>query len=175
MDRPPKSFGQDIVHQLAWHGVLALGVAVILLAIFRGFDFRIVIGYGVPVMIAVAATNVKYADAVRLSGWTFLVGIGIGAGIAHVPQLFPNLGGVAPQLPQWQDRLLTWYASQCAAWGAVVLPFHLFGGGLRYKWLAGRPPQFFTTACYAGLVIASLVCVFCFPEWLARFGFLPVF
>src|SRR5687768_11891915 len=111
MDRPPKSFGQDIVHQLAWHGVLALGVAVILLAIFRGFDFGIVIGYGLPVMFAVSATNVKQADAVRLSGWTFLVGIGIGAGIAHFPQLFPKLGGVAPQLPQWQDRLLAWYAS----------------------------------------------------------------
>jgi hypothetical protein len=172
---PPNSFAQDIVRQLAWHGVVALSAAVVLLAVFRGFDPGVVVGYGMPVIIALVSTSARYPATVRLSAWTFLVGIGIGVGIAHVPQLFPKLGGVAPQLPQWLDRLLTWYAGLCAGWGAVAIPFQLFAAGLQMEWISGKPPQGFRTLCYIGLVVVSFGAVLGFPEWITWLHLLPLF
>jgi hypothetical protein len=174
MDRPPKSFSQDIVHQLAWHGVLALAVAVAFLVMLRGLKPGIILLFGVPPIVAAIITGAERASPrTRLVAWIFLAAVGVGSGIAHFPQVFPKLGGVDPQLPRWQDRMLTWYTAVYLFWFQSVIPMHALTASLQAH-QRGETPPLSRPTCYLGLFTSGLLTIG-FPAVLTLLGFWPIF
>ena len=174
MHRPQKTFAQDILDQLAWHGILALAIAVGFLVALRGLSPAIILLFGVPPTIAALMTGAqRVSPRTRLVAWTFLAAVGIGAAIAHVPQIFPKLGGVDPQLPRWQDRMLTWYAAVYLFYFQSVVPLHACIGTLQ-AYRRGEPTQLSRPTCYLGLFTSGLLTLL-FPFILPILGFWPLF
>ena len=164
---------ESFVRHLAYHGAVAPLVPVAALIILRGLDPRIILLFGLPPTFAALYTSVRFSQATRSIAWAFLGMIGLGSIVAHVPSLFPKLGGVARQLASWQDRTLTWYAGVYLVWFFGVLPLYLFGGSLRAHW-EGRLAPFSRPTCYLGLAATALLWMG-FPGVLGLLGFWPVF
>ncbi|HZL91328.1 MAG TPA: hypothetical protein VFB96_23375 [Pirellulaceae bacterium] len=173
MQRPQKSFAQDILRQLAWHGVLALAIAVAFLIMLRGAKLGIIVLFGLPPTVAALMTGAERASPrTRLVAWTFLAAVGIGAGIAHFPQVFPKLGGFDPQLPRWQDRMLMWYTVVYLFWIQSVVPLHAFTANLQAH-QRGDTAQLSQATCYLGLFTSGLLTIG-FPALLPLLGFWPI-
>jgi Na+-driven multidrug efflux pump len=156
---------------MAMHGIVALLVAVAALILLRGVDARIVLLFGLPPTLAALYTGARSSRGTRRIAWAFLGAIGLGSLIAPLPQLFPKLGGFA-QLPPEQNRMLTWYVGVYAVWLAVVLPVHVFVGGLRAHG-RGEPALLSEFTCSLGLVAVVLFSLV-MPGVLALLGFWPI-
>ena len=173
MEPPRKSFAHDAIRQLAWHGLIALGIAVFFLVALRGLDVRIILFFIVPPIAAVRFTGPKHSVSTRILAWSFLVTLGIGAGIAHFPQLFPKLGGMNVQLPLWQHRMLSWYGGVYLIFMTSVAPMHAFIVNLRAH-RRREPTQLSPVTCYLGLVACALLTMG-LPQGLGLIGFWPIF
>ena len=91
---------ERLVRHLAWHGVLALSVAVAYLVLLRGLELRIILLFGLPPTYAAFFTSARFSRGTRRVAWAFLAAVGVGALVAHFPTLFPKLRGFAGQLPR---------------------------------------------------------------------------
>jgi hypothetical protein len=168
------SLGEHILRHVRRHGLAALFVSAWSLALLRGLDLRIVLLFGLPPVFAGLHTGSNSSRATRRVAWAFLVLVSLGYVVAHVPQLFPNLGGVERRLEPWQDRMLTWYVAVYLTWIFGVLPAHLFLGSLRAHRQGERAP-FSRFTCRLGLFAAALCCL-SLPGFLASLlGFWPLF
>jgi tetratricopeptide (TPR) repeat protein len=163
------------VRHLAFHGVVALIVAATILFVLSGLDPRVVVLFAVPP--AFAAVFIRAGSATqRTIAWAFLAMIGIGSVIAHLPMLFPNLGGINPQLANWGDRMLTWYAAVYILWFIGVLPVYAFCSNLAAH-KQGRPAWLSPFTCCLGLLTTALVwtgMAVAAPIILKELGFLPL-
>jgi hypothetical protein len=162
-----------ISRHLALHGSIALIIAVLSLVFLRGLGIGIILLFGLPPLMAAVSTGRKVSKSSRGVAWTFLAALGIGAFIAHIPRLFPRLGGFDPRLAPWQDRMLTWYSGVYFVWLCLILPIHLFLGSLKAH-RRGETAPFSRLTCYLGLIAAGLLWVG-LPGVLALLGFWPVF
>lgn len=156
MKPSPKNFAERMLHHLTWHGIVALGIAVVFLVLLRGLDPRIFLLFGLPPLFAALHTAPQFSPRTRGVAWTFLGALGLGSVIAFESQVFPNLGGVDARLERWQDRMLAWYIAIYINWLAGVLPIHVFVGSLKAK-RRGEPTEFSRFTCYLGLSTVPLL------------------
>ena len=168
----PRKLVESFVRHLSGHGLVALLIAIAALIVLRGFDPRIILLFGFPPTFAALHTSAKFSRATRWVAWAFLGMVGLGSFVAHFPAMFPKLGGVAPQLALWQDRMLTWYVGMYIVWLFGVLPIHLFCGSLRAH-RKGRLAPFSRPTCYLGLATTALLWIG-FPGVFGLLGFWPV-
>ncbi|MEP3479621.1 MAG: hypothetical protein ABJZ55_10270 [Fuerstiella sp.] len=143
------------------------------LVVLRGFDFRQLLLFVVPVLLALAVSRQEPATRGSLLAQIFLGLIAFGLIIAEIPWLFPNLGGVDPNLPRETDRALTWYVAVYLLFFMTVCPFHLFTDSLSRQH-QGRPAQFSKFTCWLGLFTASIMCVGMFAGAFRFFGIWPI-
>src|SRR4051794_23022591 len=98
------NLSEHVVRHLGRHGVIALLVSVFSLALLRGLNPGMMLLFALPPVFAALHTGARSSSATRRVAWAFLAAVGLGSLVAHVPQLFPNLGGVDRRLTPWQDR-----------------------------------------------------------------------
>ncbi len=144
------------------------------LDVIRGADFRHWLLFVGPPLMACVFSLSPQSTRDRIIANVFLTLIGFGFAIAHFPRLFPDLGGVAPDLSPAQNRALTWYCVIYLSYLACVLPLHLFCGSLRQH-KAGRPARFSRPTCYLGLFTALLFFPGIISQFTRFFHVLPVF
>lgn len=82
---------ERLVRHLAWHGVLALSVAVAYLVLLQGLGLGIILLFGLPPTYAALFTIARFSRGTRRVAWAFLAAVGVGALVTHFPTLFPNL------------------------------------------------------------------------------------
>ncbi|HEV3237020.1 MAG TPA: hypothetical protein VGZ25_08530, partial [Gemmataceae bacterium] len=121
-----KNYGLLLLRHLSTHGLIALLVAVVSLVLLRGLSLGLVLMFGLPPTVAAFLTQANVSRAGRWIAWSFLAMVGLGSIVARVQPLFPKLGGFAPQLDPWHDRMLSWYAAVYVVWFASVVPITAF-------------------------------------------------
>jgi len=163
-------FAKHLFSQFIVHGLAALFISVIVLIALQGGAFSALMLFGLPTVFAATSTSAASKSA-RALAWGFLVALGIGALLAHVPAVFPLLGGFNRNLAPWQDRLLSWhvgvYALCIPLTGIVVFRLSLKAHR------EGRIAEFSRPTCHLGL-LASLSLAIGFPLALGSLGFWPV-
>jgi hypothetical protein len=167
-----RELAESFFRHFTWHGVVAIIIAVVALILLRGLNLGTILLFGFPPAFAALHIGAGFSWPTRLVAWAFLGMIGLGDIVAHVPRLFPRLGGVEPQLALWQDRMLTWYAGVYLIWFFGTLPMHLFGGSLLAH-RKGLPAPFSRPTCYLALATMALLWIG-FPRALAMLGFWPL-
>ncbi len=154
-------------------GLKALAVAAVMLFLLKGLDPGAIALFGIPPLLAMSLTRPNRAPNVRCIAWSFLVAIGVGSVVASFPEVFPKLGGVAPELGPQYDRLLTWYGTVYLFWILGVIPFTAFRESLRAS-REGSPAVLSRTTCRLGLFAIGLLC-FGLPGLLNLLGFWPLY
>ena len=163
------SFG---LHFLLYDGFLGLALAVGQLVWLRGLAIGTLLSFGLPPFLAaVIACRGRTVFARRLAA-TFLVLIGVGDIVAHIPTVFPHLQGRFAGLSPAQDRLLAWYTVTYCLFPSTILPVAVFIRELRAH-CRREPARISRFTCVLGLFTASLMLV-CWPPLLGLFGFWPI-
>ncbi len=161
------------LHHLTWHGVAAVAIGVASAVQIRGLDVRLLLLFCGPLLIAAACTVERAPRPTRVVAWTFLAMIGVGAVVAHTPQLFPQLRGFDERLPSSQDRVLTWYCAVYLTWIFSVVPMVAFLSNL-WQIRRGRPAQLSRFTCYLGLATSGIMTL-CLPRiFFEVLGFWPI-
>lgn len=132
-----------------WTAISLFAIVLQLVAI-RGFDFRQVLLFVIPVLMALLISAQSPATRGSRLANLFLSLIGFGLLIAKLPWLFPDLGGLKPNLAPQIDRVLTWYCAVYLLFVSFILPCHLFTDSL-HQHQRGNPAQLSRWTCYWGL------------------------
>ena len=159
-------------HVIMYDGLGALAFAVVQLLWLRGLDIRIFLLFGAPPFLAVMILRRGETAAGRRLAAAFLIAIGVGGIVAHVPALFPKLHAGFPGLAQAQDRLLSWYTAIYCLFFTTVCPLVLFTRDLRAH-RRGEKATFSRFTCILGLFAASLMLIG-WPGVLGILGFWPI-
>jgi hypothetical protein len=133
--------------------VLSLFAAVLQLIVVRGFDIRQLLLFVVPVLLALLISVQNRATLAPLLAKIFIGLIGLGLLIAKVPWLFPQFGGMDPNLNRESDRALTWYILIYLMFFMCVGPIYIFITNIRDDGL-GKPTQISPPTCAMGLVVS---------------------
>jgi hypothetical protein len=140
---------RHFVHQ----GVLALCLAVFSLLQMRGFDWRVLLMFGLPTVLAI----LQMRQNKSLLAEAFLICIGVASVVALIPWLFPRLGMDTKIEPNsHNNRLANLYLCIYLAWLFVVMPIYLFVGSLLAK-ARGGVPRLSSFTCYLGLFAVSFL------------------
>jgi hypothetical protein len=156
------------------HGLLSLAFTAFSFFVMRGFDFKTLFFFGFPTLLALVharAGKSRVAEA-------FLVSIGVASVVALIPQLFPHLGGFENHTPRnHNDRLAMLYSFIYFGWIVIVLPIHLFWGGLRAR-KEGKPAMFSVFTCRFGIFATWFiwfVVLISLPKIIEGSGIWPLF
>ena len=144
-----------LIPKYLWTAV-SFFVIVAHLVILRGLEFRLILLFVLPVIAAVAVAQQDPATRSSRIAKIFLLLTSIGMIVAEVPWLFPQLGGVDPNLPQPIDRALTWYAAVYLIFFFCVCPIHLFTESLACH-ARGQFAEISVFTCWLGLFTASIM------------------
>ena len=140
---------------LDWWTIAVFLAAIAQLFLIRSLDIRILLLFLLPPLLAFAFKHSSERHSSRLVAALFLTSVSMGEILAHLPSLFPELGGVDSRLAPEQDRMLAWYVAVYLLYALMVLPLFLFIRGL-IDHRRQRVAQFSRFTCVLG-VLACLV------------------
>ena len=165
----------SLAKHLKWHGLLALATAAASMIMLRGLNGPpMIVGFSLPPAAAVAFTSPQYSARARTIAWAFLVWLGIGALVAHIPFLFPNMILADPQLNPGDGRYLTWFSWTIGFWMGAVVPWNVFRGKIHLQ-QHGEVVQLSTFTRTLGAIAVVVVWLLALPVMVAKGGLWPVF
>ncbi len=170
-----RGWGRHLLSDLAWHGLLTMVVPVATLVSLVGVDLRILLLWVIPPVMAAIYAQFSNKHSERIAAWTFLALLGLGSLLAHVPSIFPKLGGFAKGygISLWQDRMLCWYTSLYVIFLFYFLPPWLCIGAL-LDHRAGRPAICSRFTCWLALTWSTLMLIG-LPMIIEGLGLWPVY
>lgn len=136
---------------LLLEGLIAVCVALLHLLMLRGIEWRALLLFGLPPLMAFLFLHSNQIGARRLA-LGFLLLIAVGACFAPFPGVLPKLGGVDRRLPQEADRLLAWYGAVYLLFALGVVPTWGLISNLRSS-RTGMPAMISRFTCYLGLIV----------------------
>ena len=135
--------------------IAAFLVAVIQLFLLRGLDVRILLLFLVPPFIAFVYRHASDRPSTRAVAAVSRTLFAAGVTLSMTKDVFPELGGVDPDLSAKHDRILAWYVIVYLMYVGAVLPLVLFIRALvdhRRK----RKAEFSKTTCILGLIMCLI-------------------
>ena len=145
--------------QIGSHLSIEVGIALLVasaqLFALRGADARAFLLL-MPAAMAVFAVHWHPRRASRWTALAFLLLLGIGVLVAHVPAIFPNMPRVDNRLPAAADRLLAWNNVVYVVFALGVVPVRMFVDNLlRHR--RGDRASISPPTCYLGLATTALL------------------
>ena len=165
----------NVAKHLKWHGLVALATAAASMIMLRGLNEpQLIVGVSLPPAVAVAFTSHQYSTCARTIAWAFLVWLGIGATVSHIPFLFPNMTLADPQLNPSDGRYLTWFSWTIGFWTGAVVPWNIFRGKIHLQ-QHGEDVQLSALTRTLGVIAVVVVWLFALPMLVVKGGLWPVF
>ena len=165
----------NLAKHLKWHGLLALATAAASMILLRGLERpQMIVAYVLPPAVAIAFTSPQYSERARTIAWAFLVLLGIGAVVSHIPFLFPNMRLADPQLNPGDGRFVTWFGGMIGFWMGAVVPWNIFRGKIHLQ-QHGEVVQLSAFTRTLGAIAVVVVWLLALPVMVMEGGLWPVF
>lgn len=165
-------FSKIKIH-IAQHGIIGICCGLVFVFAMRGFDVRILIMTGLPLLLAF----LKFKQNKSKIAESFLVCVGVAAIIAEVNFIFPDLGLNSKMFDRVHDgRLFALYLIIYLVYAFIVLPIHWFVGYRKSKVSGIKYPLSSFTCCSALFmsIVVSLGFISSMPDIFYKAGLSPI-